>query len=871
MLVEYRIPRLNVADTPNAEVFYYANKSIKAFSLNISAIVPVSGFVLRLVNFDGQVRTVTFEINPIFGLYYTNSSKVRSQVAVPADKYVDLIVSYPDMDPAGFDSSRWGAGAGYWKAQDGSIYFNVSRTQLVILSGSWVSHNLSVIPHVTELGKYAASAGVIESKRNALLPIEPKTGAVFDPLYASAPFGSTYSLLLANNILLSNASYRLSAGLASADFSKTLTKSGLPLAAVSITSPSPSTSIWTSPVYHNPYAFSGIIKTNVSALSVVPNATYNHLELSTRINLAAFGLACLNFTLKNESITNAGKDVDLFGILNVGTGTAFKADGSSGRLSDVFLFAREGSAQRLLWFEYNPKRMIFKYPRDATATLEYADLNGPVSGTTSPYQKYLLAYPGQKDNQAYYCPTTSTCATPGSSLYVRGNKGNFYVSDPSAYGPMFTLQAATCQATDTCSGPKYCNPATKLLEEDAQQCCDSKVSRNGNCIDSGSNDACVLVQSGVWYYSLSSTSRVTSASSCGSNADCKNCFGHGCDASSCEASDYNGGDEKKGFDPYALLNPGKRCFTNNFVTNPCIDGCDCSCPPIVQSSCTACGNGCSYEYAVSIFPQCLVVPNCNTLRYMCVGNPPVEDFFPVCASQSSCSVGITPSATPVPTPDPNAKYGFGGVYEKNYHDGSCKYPNPFTAGSCSCPAGFSPGKINDFLNPSCVGGLYDDPDDVTENCGVEQYQCTSTTSTAYGFGGTYEVRLSDKFCRYKNPFTNECSCPSGFTASMFDAFINPECVNGFYNDDILTSDCGMERYQCTSTSAASYGFGGIYELNYTDNSCRYENPFTNACSCPTGFSSKKINEFHSFCEYGFYKNTKGFSSTCGVDQYLCYK
>jgi len=265
-------------------------------------------------------------------------------------------------------------------------------------------------------------------------------------------------------------------------------------------------------------------------------------------------------------------------------------------------------------------------------------LEGAISGASKPYQKYLLAYPGQKDNHAYFCPTTSACSSPGSSLYVRGNKGDFYSSDSSVYGSIRTLKAGPCQNVGTCTGPYYCNPATKILEENAQACCASKVSRNGKCLVAGSNDACVLAQSGLWYYALSATSRATSASECGSNADCKNCFGHGCDSASCEASDYNGGARANGFDPYALLNPEKRCFTYSYVTNPCIENCGCSCPPVMQTSCTSCGSGCSYEYAVDKFAMCPSSGSCLKLRSMCAGNPPVEDFFPVCNSQSACSI-----------------------------------------------------------------------------------------------------------------------------------------------------------------------------------------------------------------------------------------
>jgi len=637
VLVEYRIPALGTTDTSQGKVYYYNNSPISSFALNISAILPVSGFVLRLSNYDGAQRQVAFESNPFFGIYFVNGTKVRSYVWVPADSKLDLLVSFPDLDRSVFDGTRWGNDAGYWPAGDGTIYFNASPTSLVIFGANYANHSLGIIPAVSELGKYAATAGLVENTRDALVPLDPANSDSYDALFTNKPFGESLSFLLSSNVLLSNASYRFALGPSLSSLSQNLINPGMKFASVSTNSSALLSEQWVSPVYVSSLLRSRAFKVVPSRLSIQPNSSATHFDSSKRVNLALYNLASLNYTLQKEGITNAGKDVDLFDILNIGSGQ-FNPDGSGGRLSDLFVFAREGSAQRLLWFEYDAKKTLYKYPRDATAQLEYSDLEGEVSGTSKPYQKYLLAYPGQKDNHAYFCPTTSACSSPGSSLYVRGNKGDFYSADASVYGAIRTLKAGPCQNVGACAGPYYCNPATKILEENAQACCASKVSRNGKCLVAGSNDACVLAQSGEWYYALSATSRVTRASDCGSNTDCKSCFGHGCDAASCEASDFNGGVRANGFDPYALLNPEKRCFTYSYVTNPCIETCGCSCPPVMQTSCTSCGSGCSYEYAVSSFALCPKSGTCLKLRAMCAGNPPIEGFFPVCNAQSSCSV-----------------------------------------------------------------------------------------------------------------------------------------------------------------------------------------------------------------------------------------
>ncbi|MDP3052359.1 MAG: hypothetical protein Q8N22_00130 [bacterium] len=63
------------------------------------------------------------------------------------------------------------------------------------------------------------------------------------------------------------------------------------------------------------------------------------------------------------------------------------------------------------------------------------------------------------------------------------------------------------------------------------------------------------------------------------------------------------------------------------------------------------------------------------------------------------------------------------------------------------------------------------------------------------FVGIYTSNL-DGSCRYKNPFTNACSCPSGFTGYQIGEFSNPTCIHGFYADGWRTSNCGIIQYQC---------------------------------------------------------------------------
>ena len=66
----------------------------------------------------------------------------------------------------------------------------------------------------------------------------------------------------------------------------------------------------------------------------------------------------------------------------------------------------------------------------------------------------------------------------------------------------------------------------------------------------------------------------------------------------------------------------------------------------------------------------------------------------------------------------------------------------------------------------------------------------SVQATASRFGGIYTKNLNGS-CRYTNPATGSCSCPSGFTAYRFFEFVAGGC--SYYWD---TYPCGVESYQC---------------------------------------------------------------------------
>ncbi len=63
------------------------------------------------------------------------------------------------------------------------------------------------------------------------------------------------------------------------------------------------------------------------------------------------------------------------------------------------------------------------------------------------------------------------------------------------------------------------------------------------------------------------------------------------------------------------------------------------------------------------------------------------------------------------------------------------------------------------------------------------------------FGGIY-VKNLDGSCRWGNPRTGGCSCPSGYSSYRSHDFSNPQCVDNFYGDGWRTSNCGIYAYQC---------------------------------------------------------------------------
>ncbi|KAH3742715.1 Lysosomal alpha-mannosidase [Pelomyxa schiedti] len=152
----------------------------------------------------------------------------------------------------------------------------------------------------------------------------------------------------------------------------------------------------------------------------------------------------------------------------------------------------------------------------------------------------------------------------------------------------------------------------------------------------------------------------------------------------------------------------------------------------------------------------------------------------------------------------------------------CENINRMT-GKCTCEAG---GFTSD---PSLGARIVSDGTGTTNEPGYLFY-CASSMSTVTGWGGMYQ-RDADvpdgQGCRYPNPYTGACSCPSGYqsitTQIMTDTVKLIELISS--NVTFCWSN---------PSSSATFAFGGVYQKSSSDE-CLTSNPATGSCSCSSEF------------------------------------
>lgn len=163
-------------------------------------------------------------------------------------------------------------------------------------------------------------------------------------------------------------------------------------------------------------------------------------------------------------------------------------------------------------------------------------------------------------------------------------------------------------------------------------------------------------------------------------------------------------------------------------------------------------------------------------------------------------------------------YDFGGMYTYYDYPNTKCYANPATGG-CSCPAGYSTYPVSGEINVDNTMNVCLKPHE-SLSVGMQ----TKETSSAIDFGGLYGwVSPYTAGSCWKNPLTNTCGCPTGYTATI---------VNGQSGLDNTVVLCWKAH---TSNSYSALDLGGMYGT-YGAGSC-YANPATGTCGCPKGYTA----------------------------------
>jgi hypothetical protein len=153
----------------------------------------------------------------------------------------------------------------------------------------------------------------------------------------------------------------------------------------------------------------------------------------------------------------------------------------------------------------------------------------------------------------------------------------------------------------------------------------------------------------------------------------------------------------------------------------------------------------------------------------------------------------------------------------------CGTANVYTGG-CSCPAQST--QLSLAVQSDCPGA----PLRSATTLGL----CvTPGVSPESDFGGAYQVDdLPDwcgatAQCRVGNPLNGgACACPAGFDEAItLRSIIRLPCGGG---------EVGTQVILCGNKDAPLQSFGGAFQVDDLEPSCRVGNPWTGGCSCPAG-------------------------------------
>ncbi|WP_170229929.1 hypothetical protein [Polyangium fumosum] len=153
----------------------------------------------------------------------------------------------------------------------------------------------------------------------------------------------------------------------------------------------------------------------------------------------------------------------------------------------------------------------------------------------------------------------------------------------------------------------------------------------------------------------------------------------------------------------------------------------------------------------------------------------------------------------------------------------CGTPNSQT-GTCGCP---SPASALPLLVQSDCPGV------PMRSATTLQLCVTPTLAPDSDFGGAYQVDDLDGWCgstaqcRVGNPMAGgACACPAGFDEVIGLRSILRLPCNG--------AEGGSVVVLCGNKEAPLRTFGGAFQVDDVEPTCRVGNPWTGGCSCPAG-------------------------------------
>lgn len=171
--------------------------------------------------------------------------------------------------------------------------------------------------------------------------------------------------------------------------------------------------------------------------------------------------------------------------------------------------------------------------------------------------------------------------------------------------------------------------------------------------------------------------------------------------------------------------------------------------------------------------------------------------------------------------DPGGCKNFFGAFETYPAEcAGCSTANMVT-GDCSCPSPSS--ELTLAVQSDCPG--------IPMRMATKLRLCTTSSLPMNAdFGGAYQVDDGAGWCgavnqcRVGNPFAGgACGCPAGFDPIALRSIIRLPCDN---------AEAGTQIVFCGKKNAPLQTFGGAFQVDDFDPTCRVGNPWTGGCSCP---------------------------------------